>query len=612
MPQPQGLEHRHLGQWPRLGRSDESNIVQRNAVELMCDDRMHLALQAAWQQTHSELFCKLDSWLDRQQCLVDGLLRNVGEVESERHVRALKAPERLPEQPEPLDPAEPPELFAIKHIETESSLPEIQPQTTTKASCDSLGVNKTRTSLRYERSSSYLDAVAVSHGLTSPGHRKSSTGSVSDVSVRSILKHAARKITLAWQFDVFFATVVLLNAVLIGVEVDQAATNAKATDLAAFSTAQNLFALLFFLELMIRMQAEGFVIFCTCYWNIFDSLLVSASLLEFALTFSASSTARDALGSSSNLRIIRIVRITRLVKVVRIMRVARFVSALRKLVFSILMTMRSLLWSMLLLASILFTFGVLFTDITTTHLNEIPGPWEPTSAEAILHRYFHSLSRSMLSLYACILGGVSWDILADAIESTGWFYRMVFDAYISFCSLAFLNVVTGVFCHSAIESAQRDHDMLVNSMIQNKDFFLTGLQKLFLSIDDDGSGAITITEFEAHFDDLEVRNLFEALGLDAADAWSLFVALDADNDRTLTAEEFLEGCLYLRGAASAIDLAHIEKELMKMKAIIIEQSEQKTNTYFHSSDAIRLLNDSKELQTMTALVIEQSEQKTDT
>eukprot|EP00930_Biecheleria_cincta_P005276 TRINITY_DN10619_c0_g1_i6.p1 TRINITY_DN10619_c0_g1~~TRINITY_DN10619_c0_g1_i6.p1 ORF type:complete len:300 (+),score=28.32 TRINITY_DN10619_c0_g1_i6:1-900(+) len=269
---------------------------------------------------------------------------------------------------------------------------------------------------------------------------------------------------------------------------------------------------------------------------------------------------------------------TRLAKLVRIVRFVRFIRALRTLTMSIVSTLKSLVWSMVLLASILFIFGVLFTDVTTTHLKDVPGPWDPSSVEATLNTYFSSIPRSMLTLYACILSGLSWSEIAYALESAGWFYRIVFDAYISFACLAFLNVVTGVFCHSAIESAQRDHDMLVNSMIQNKAFFLAGLEKLFAAIDDDNNGAITITEFERHFNDVEVKNLLEALGLDPADAWSLFAALDVDSSHTLNAQEFLEGCLYLRGAARAIDIAHIKKDLRKIKETLVDQTAQRSES----------------------------------
>lgn len=356
----------------------------------------------------------------------------------------------------------------------------------------------------------------------------------------------------------FFAFVIFLNAIFIGVQSDAAAQTAD-SESSEFFILQNCFTVLFLGELVVRMLAEGRAFFWSSTWNLVDFVLVLFSLVEFALTCMASVTASDTLAQSSNLRIFRIIRITRLAKVVRMVRLVRFIRALRVLVFSILSTLRSLVWSLLLLISISYVFGVVFTDVVSTHLKEHPGPWDGSSAEALLSHRFGSLLRSMLTMYASILDGISWLDIAVAFEHISWFWCLLFICYVSFCAFAVLNVVTGVFCQSAIESAQRDHDMVVQSMMRDKEFYLEGLQKLFKAIDDDSNGAVTIKEFEAHFNDAAVRNLFEALGLDPADAWSLFSACDTDGDYTLNAEEFLEG------AATAIDLANIKKEVHKMR-----------------------------------------------
>ena len=41
-------------------------------------------------------------------------------------------------------------------------------------------------------------------------------------------------------------------------------------------------------------------------------------------------------------------------------------------------------------------------------------------------------------------------------------------------------------------------------------------------VDDDGTGHITLNEFERHFNDASLAALFEALDLPSTDAWSLF------------------------------------------------------------------------------------------
>ena len=73
----------------------------------------------------------------------------------------------------------------------------------------------------------------------------------------------------------------------------------------------------------------------------------------------------------------------------------------------------------------------------------------------------------------------------------------------------------GVFCHSAITGAEKDQDLLVQSLLQEKETFRERLLQLFKTFDDDGNGIITLFEFETRFQDESVRALFEALELGA-------------------------------------------------------------------------------------------------
>eukprot|EP00928_Gymnodinium_smaydae_P039098 TRINITY_DN26794_c0_g3_i1.p1 TRINITY_DN26794_c0_g3~~TRINITY_DN26794_c0_g3_i1.p1 ORF type:complete len:524 (-),score=55.03 TRINITY_DN26794_c0_g3_i1:210-1781(-) len=371
----------------------------------------------------------------------------------------------------------------------------------------------------------------------------------------------------SWQFETFFGIMIFLNALLIAVQVNLAAARSEtevrmSNDL---DSLQYVFVAVFFFELVLRVAAEGRDFLFSSLWNVLDSVLVSCSLIELVLPVIFSGASSDAMTQGSNVRIFRILRITRLAKVVRMVRVLRIVRALRTLMFSILMTLRSLIWSLLLIAFILFVFGIVFTDLVTTHLNSLPEPWNEGSSEVVLSRRFGSLLTSMLTLYASALNGLAWADVADALESVGWFSRLMFESYISFVCLAVLNVLTGVFCQSAIESAQRDNEMLIDTLTQDKHFFMAGLQSLFDKLDEDHDGCVNIIEFEKHLRDKDVQNLFQALGLDTSDAWNLFSALDTDGDHAVDAEEFFEGCLRLRGGATAIDMAGLRKDLSKVK-----------------------------------------------
>eukprot|EP00929_Paragymnodinium_shiwhaense_P080428 TRINITY_DN41943_c0_g2_i4.p1 TRINITY_DN41943_c0_g2~~TRINITY_DN41943_c0_g2_i4.p1 ORF type:complete len:104 (+),score=27.58 TRINITY_DN41943_c0_g2_i4:168-479(+) len=62
------------------------------------------------------------------------------------------------------------------------------------------------------------------------------------------------------------------------------------------------------------------------------------------------------------------------------------------------------------------------------------------------------------------------------------------------------------------------------------------------------------------------RALFGALDLDIGDVRDLFEVLDEDGTRFIDLEEFVFGCLRLRGAAKALDVAKLHYDGQRLKA----------------------------------------------
>ncbi|CAE7212278.1 Scn8a, partial [Symbiodinium sp. CCMP2456] len=111
-----------------------------------------------------------------------------------------------------------------------------------------------------------------------------------------------------------------------------------------------------------------------------------------------------------------------------------------------------------------------------------------------------------------------------------------------------------VFCHSAIAGAEQDHEFMVQSMVGEQERIRTVFCELFQMMDHDESGMITIKEFEHGFKVESTRAWFEALGIKAEDAWTIFRSLDRDGDHRIGISEFVEGCINIRGPAREVDL----------------------------------------------------------
>merc|ERR1712079_468960 len=96
--------------------------------------------------------------------------------------------------------------------------------------------------------------------------------------------------------------------------------------------------------------------------------------------------------------------------------------------------------------------------------------------------------------------------------------------------------------------------------------YLEKVRTFFSEADADGSKTLSIHEFRKHLDDKNVCAYFHALGIDVSQAEQLFHLLDKDNSQTVSLNEFLAGCMRLRGHAKSLDvnmLLHQMRQLSK-------------------------------------------------
>merc|ERR1712187_1044273 len=116
--------------------------------------------------------------------------------------------------------------------------------------------------------------------------------------------------------------------------------------------------------------------------------------------------------------------------------------------------------------------------------------------------------------------------------------------------------VVGVFCNSAIESAQKDEAAVINERIAAKEAYSEQLKKLFQDVDSTrNGGVITLVDLEHKLKDEQLRTWLFALEIEVSDAWTLFKLLDTQESNVITIDTFVEGCLQLKGNARSIDIA---------------------------------------------------------
>lgn len=205
---------------------------------------------------------------------------------------------------------------------------------------------------------------------------------------------------------------ILFNAVTLGLETSESVMSAAGPALVAFDRA---ILAVFVLEILVRIAARGWRFF-TDPWSLFDLAVIGASLLPFA----------------DNLSILRALR------VLRVLRLITIVPSLRRVVGALITALPGMGSIVMLLALLLYVFGVMAT--------EIYGAGFPDK--------FGTLGLAIYSLFQLMtLDGWSGEIVRPvmAVHPYSWIF---FVAFILATAFTLFNLFIGV----VVSAMQTEHE----------------------------------------------------------------------------------------------------------------------------------------------------------
>merc|ERR1712232_490076 len=140
-----------------------------------------------------------------------------------------------------------------------------------------------------------------------------------------------------------------------------------------------------------------------------------------------------------------------------------------------------------------------------------------------------------------------------ALAEASWLAAAIYLLYILFAQFCVMNVIIGIFCHNAMEAFETDKEKVVEARLKAKKTYVDSLVDLFHEFDEDGSNQISKQEFEQGLGQPRMQAVLKTLDIEKRDATALFDMLaDASGDVNL--EDFVTGCINLRGTANAIQV----------------------------------------------------------
>eukprot|EP00928_Gymnodinium_smaydae_P046035 TRINITY_DN30635_c0_g1_i1.p1 TRINITY_DN30635_c0_g1~~TRINITY_DN30635_c0_g1_i1.p1 ORF type:complete len:461 (+),score=57.18 TRINITY_DN30635_c0_g1_i1:66-1448(+) len=361
-----------------------------------------------------------------------------------------------------------------------------------------------------------------------------------------------KKFVVSPTFDSLSAALLTLNAIFIGIQVEFEFDGSTPGYIYAIDY---MFCVLFVVELVMRFVGFGCRRFWCGqdrYWNWFDFFIVTLSTIDAFISIIVQGQATP-LGNISILRIIRIVRITRVLRIIRVMKVFK---DLRVLLAAIGSTIKTAVYAFVLIFCAMWMFGVALTQLAAEYTVDKRRIGIVIRHDDDLMFYFGSLGGSLMTLFMTISGGIDWKDAAMPLFEVNPLGIVIYLVYTLLMVLCVMNVLTGIFCQAAIETAQLDRDNVIQFQLMEKQRYIETLKSLFYSLDESGDGKCSLEEFQTHLSEVKMEALLRSLDIEVRDALTLFELFDTDGTGYIDLEEFVTGCITLRGGAKAV---HMEK-----------------------------------------------------
>jgi len=286
-------------------------------------------------------------------------------------------------------------------------------------------------------------------------------------------------------------------------------------------------------------------------WNLFDCVILVMAVTELSV---------QHLG----LTFLRFLRISRLLKAARLTRFYNYFSEAHKMFVSIKGSVVSLFWMLVVMGCIMYCTsicivqGISFSLTWGTHRNV---PQEDYEA---LQEHWGGVDKALYSTLAAISGGTDWQEFADPLAHFNPLLLFVFLVYVSFMFFGVLNVVTGVFVNAAIEASQSDRETATQTQLDAKASWVKNIRTLYS--DATTNDTINQVEFEELLKNEDITAYLTSLDIDVTEARSLFPLLDLEQSGDIGVEEFVEGCIRLKGGATAVDLMTLTLETKRLGA----------------------------------------------
>eukprot|EP00927_Polykrikos_kofoidii_P042301 TRINITY_DN36185_c0_g1_i1.p1 TRINITY_DN36185_c0_g1~~TRINITY_DN36185_c0_g1_i1.p1 ORF type:complete len:564 (+),score=88.45 TRINITY_DN36185_c0_g1_i1:81-1772(+) len=376
-------------------------------------------------------------------------------------------------------------------------------------------------------------------------------------------------------FNTIVVCVIGVNVVTVGLETDARSSGGGGG--AQWFILELVYCVFYCIELGLRIyyhRSEYFTKPAMRLWNIFDLVIVILAVFETLILV--------AVGFGWVLKFVVSLRFWRIVRLVRLLRLFKIFKELWLVTSGIIDSLKTLFWISLTLFVLCYVFGIWLTiavgqdDSSFDRYFRSSNGWDHEV-------YFKTVVRSVFTLFQ-VLTLDSWNEITRHVAQEHQYMTIVFFIFVVVGSFGVLNIIVGVVVENTLSTSERDKTNMRKKQENDRHMVFTQLREIFEAADVDKSGTLTIDEVVHALDKPEVDSKLRMIDFPVENPQQLFKDLDYDNTKDLTIDEFITGCMRMKGIAKSKDLleAQVALDTMRKHYRAFEVEMQKFHEKLHS------------------------------
>ncbi|CAE7472753.1 Ca-alpha1D [Symbiodinium natans] len=283
---------------------------------------------------------------------------------------------------------------------------------------------------------------------------------------------------------------------------------------------------------------------------------------------------------------INVLRILRLIRLVRAARVVISVPEFYILVSGFTSSFKAILFGSVMLVCIIVVWSIIVVEVI--HPVNVSIDYESCDH---CNTKFQSVWSAMLTIFQQVVAGDSWGETSLPLVETDWRTILILFPIMMTISLGAMNLILAVIVERATEARENDQVRKAQKKDAERERSMVELALLCDSMDNDGSGTLSLEEMLNGFDiNMHFKGLMEQMDITREDMETIFNVLDSNHSGEVDYVEFCQHLGNFRKRDQHMMPSLIKYSIMEIRQVIkrdiVQILEEHTEMLFDQLDVL--------------------------